>query len=392
MVKLKLSPGQAAAAARAVYSLKDGRSSIEKVFDGMSLTNYFRLDNKAVNLNASTGAFNFKTETGFGLMAMGKGKKFEGHALLACRGTASLKDWLTDFNISMHRSTSGQNVHAGFNRTFQGFRREVKQFIQINRPSVVHCVGHSLGGALANLCADEIVRNQSSPQVALYTFGAPRVGDSRFANRLTLNQKIGTENIHRVYHSSDPVSMIPLWPFMHAPLNTGECYVEKTMGINPFQHMMGNYLKSVGHLNKQKDWGRLRRNHPGWDSHCIEWATSTKASMFGGLNLYNLTMLSKAIQVVVNKVVTAGVTVGAGFVLKGGVTILDQLSFCLHQSSMQSAESKGFVKGIMRRILEMCHVSYPRDASITKTFIRFVLRTLMLTIAAPVRMALNMSE
>lgn len=47
----------------------------------------------------------------------------------------------------------------------------------------VICVGHSLGGALATICALEIAhRFKTAISLQTYTFGCPRVGDRRFAN------------------------------------------------------------------------------------------------------------------------------------------------------------------------------------------------------------------
>jgi predicted lipase len=47
-------------------------------------------------------------------------------------------------------------------------------------PLHVFCTGHSLGGALATLCALEM-RQRLGLRVELYTFGSPRVGSPQFA-------------------------------------------------------------------------------------------------------------------------------------------------------------------------------------------------------------------
>lgn len=77
--------------------------------------------------------------------------------------------------------------------------------------TMVHCIGHSLGGAIANLAA-EWAANTLNKKVKLYTFGSPRVGfaSGGFANKLTT--ALLPENIHRVYHNNDPVPMIPTFP------------------------------------------------------------------------------------------------------------------------------------------------------------------------------------
>src|SRR5690625_5942183 len=78
----------------------------------------------------------------------------------------------------------------------------------------VHCIGHSLGGAVATLAADCVARNRPNP-VRLCTFGAPRVGGNFFARSCT--NLVGEENIMRVFHTTDPVPMMPIFPYTHAP-------------------------------------------------------------------------------------------------------------------------------------------------------------------------------
>ncbi len=55
----------------------------------------------------------------------------------------------------------------------------------------VFVAGHSLGGALANLAAYDIVKGlklvDRKTTVSCYTFGAPRVGNYAFAHEYTTN-------------------------------------------------------------------------------------------------------------------------------------------------------------------------------------------------------------
>ena len=46
------------------------------------------------------------------------------------------------------------------------------------------CVGHSLGGALATVCAVWAPEQYPLAPVSLYTFGQPRVGNDEFVSHL----------------------------------------------------------------------------------------------------------------------------------------------------------------------------------------------------------------
>ncbi len=222
----------------------------------------------------------------------------------------------------------------------------------------------------------------------LYTFGAPRVGDAGFAFNLSTHNRLSSDNIHRVYHSGDPVARVPFWPFVHSPQPTGECYVGKSGGytINPMQHKMSNYIKSVG----DRSWQSMQCPHPTWDFHCIEWATSPDSMKRAGLNLYNLTMASKAIQIAIKKVLTFGWN-SSGTILVAGATALDQLSYLLDKAANISDEDEGFIRNILKRILKMCGVTVREGFSLTFAFIHYALRTLMFAIATPVNIALSVA-
>jgi len=290
----KLSPVEAGIVADGIYTVGEG-GSLKDTFQDSGVDSYFDFTNSATVLDARSGAFQLKTKSGFATAVKGKGD-YKSHALLAFRGTMGFKDVLTDANAGI-QARSGSAVHAGFNRTFEDMDAAIHQFISITRPSYVHCVGHSLGGALANLCAESLLSRSDCPKLSLYTFGAPRVGFSSFVEKLSNNKQLGAKDIHRVYHGGDPVSMVPLWPFVHAPQPSGECYVGKALGFNPMQHLMGNYMASI---KSHKGWETLRCAHPNLNDHWKEWLESPKTFRFAGLNLYNLRMLSKAIQIAVN--------------------------------------------------------------------------------------------
>ena len=68
--------------------------------------------------------------------------------------------------------------------------------------------GHSLGGAMTVHAAIDAILSGwiSSDRVAVYTFGQPRVGNSKFGKVLTNN----TQEVFRIVHNRDLVAHIPL--------------------------------------------------------------------------------------------------------------------------------------------------------------------------------------
>lgn len=74
--------------------------------------------------------------------------------------------------------------------------------------------GHSLGAAIAVHAAIDMV-SINIPVAVLYTYGAPRVGDSKFSQWFESFTKI--PNKYRVTHGRDPVPHLPPedWGFIH---------------------------------------------------------------------------------------------------------------------------------------------------------------------------------
>ncbi len=72
----------------------------------------------------------------------------------------------------------------------------------------IHCVGHSLGGALATLAANWLKSfPEVNAKVHLYTFGAPRVGGKSFSMNAT--QRL--DSIFRCVNGADPVPKVPVY-------------------------------------------------------------------------------------------------------------------------------------------------------------------------------------
>jgi len=101
-----------------------------------------------------------------------------GYAALVFRGTVGrLASWLGNLDMAMTPWPRGGRVHRGFNTMLMELWDEISKALDAVHVPLFY-TGHSLGGALATLAAS------LRPPQAVYTFGAPRVGDAAFAETL----------------------------------------------------------------------------------------------------------------------------------------------------------------------------------------------------------------
>lgn len=362
-----LTPRMSAYAADNVYRIISN-VDVSRRFHS-SLLNSFELSS-ASRFEGTAGALVFKYRSGFGVIARGKGE-FQGDALLAIRGTDDLvRDLVfTDLNMSVQLSSTGRLVHGGFNKTFNSFySQHVRPFLRKFHPNQVHCVGHSLGGALATLTADRIAVDGLAKPV-LYTFGSPRVGGEPFARQVTA--KLGAENIHRVYHKTDIVSMVPMWPFVHVPNPGIDCYINSP-GAIPWitYHDMEKYIDSVTEHN----WEALHVAQPKQDFDHLAKVWLNRRIQYG-ITTASLMMFHYTLVYLLKKIVYAtGVVVQAG--LASSLTLLDMLAQALAKGAQASKEILSEVKGLMMRVLSMLGNVGARVVDVTVDFIRRVLTAL----------------
>jgi hypothetical protein len=248
---IELSPRLAANFATQIYTVNGGNKVALKLF--LKRREFDQTDIKL--LKGDIGGRIFRaTKDGFGLCAKGGGT-YKGDLFLIFRGTTTANnkaDLVTDGRIGIERSKSGLPVHIGFNHTFTSMLPDIRKFIlEAKSLGTIHCIGHSLGGAVASLAADWVSRN--TPNLTkLYTFGAPRVGTDWFVKSTT--SSIGADNMHRVYHRTDPVPMVALYPFMQAPYGRNGHYQYSSQPLTTGDaHRMAAYIDSVG----EKAWGQM---------------------------------------------------------------------------------------------------------------------------------------
>ncbi len=372
---------EAWSAADNVYAAKDGVDAVKMSFqDDRRTLLHDKFDFSGLSfMNSKTGAF-IKVKSGFSVIVPGKEIGNKNEVLIAIRGTDLKSDWLTDANFSTHVSSTGRIVHAGFDRVFKELEPHFKSYFAKNNPTTVHCVGHSLGGAIAGMTADWIT-HKGIGKAKLYTFGSPRVGFQDFATRLT--QRVKSENMYRVHHDNDFVSLVPLWPFVHTPQPGTSCCIQNH-GFGTFgAHKMSNYFTSLELSEDSIDaWDALRLiPEPPTSKNEIEtWLALTPLSI---INAYSLKMIGKAIEYILY---AAGI--GGQLVLMSGISYFDKLSYALEYAWKASKEVASWVEYLIRKILKLTGQAVTAVTNITVEFIRWVFRQLMLVVRRLVDLAL----
>ncbi|RHY55213.1 hypothetical protein DYB37_002549 [Aphanomyces astaci] len=146
--------------------------------------------------------------------------------ILSFRGTGSLKNGLTDLksrqvlfpgmrfkaqrgDLKRRYHRSDVYVHVGFLQAYMALQVDLHDAVRrlprpTNQPLQLFCTGHSLGGALATLCALDMALAQPNVTVTMYNFGSPRVGNHTF--QMLFNATVCG---FRVVNDGDVVTQLP---------------------------------------------------------------------------------------------------------------------------------------------------------------------------------------
>lgn len=173
----------------------------------------------------------------------------DGSIILAFRGTEGIREWILDFDfIPMpFPDCPDCEIHSGFYDGWLALRDQVLAAFQSFHASaapVIHVTGHSLGAALANVAALDLMATYKYTNLAtLYNFGQPRLGNEAYAQfyEATVTNRTGVSrsslrgaaaaaaaalgdgagtHAYRVVHNADPVPQLPpqAFGFKHSPL------------------------------------------------------------------------------------------------------------------------------------------------------------------------------
>lgn len=172
--------------------------------------------------------------------------------VLVFRGTLSMEDWMTDLNFrqtepSFLETPGAQLVHTGFDTLYATMRDNVYAALEGAFPNAerVFVTGHSLGGALATLCAMDLASN-TKHKVICYTYGSPRVGNVRFAEAY----QAALPNSVRVWNRYDTIPDLPAAGLAGTTYQHVQPAQEVVQG--PYDNMSGNHSPTTYYLGMQR--------------------------------------------------------------------------------------------------------------------------------------------
>jgi triacylglycerol lipase len=126
-------------------------------------------------------------------------------AVVVFRGTDDRYDWFTNLNTLTTETPQGP-IHSGFSQAYLPLKPQIVKLLDRRKSKHLWITGHSLGGALAVVCAYDLIENQRRVIDGVMTFGQPMVAGKQLADHL--DRLLIGKHAHFV-NESDIVPRIP---------------------------------------------------------------------------------------------------------------------------------------------------------------------------------------
>jgi triacylglycerol lipase len=162
-------------------------------------------------------------------------------AVVTCRGTEPT-DWndvKADLSIGRASTEPAGWIHRGFKREVDNLWPRLEQAL-VNNTRTLWFAGHSLGGAMAAICAGRCALSHihSNPR-AMFTYGSPRIGNGRYVHFVKFEA-------YRWVNNNDIVTRVP-------PAWLG--YRHKGQEV---------YLNAYGRIRRLNWWQRVKDRWRGF--------------------------------------------------------------------------------------------------------------------------------
>ncbi|WP_407944235.1 lipase family protein [Paenibacillus durus] len=179
--------------------------------------------------------------------------------IVAFRGTSSTSDWISDIIASQKRFKYIKEdclTHRGFTDIYSSARSGIiSALTRLSPDKTLYITGHSLGAALATLCAIDIAANTVYSSPNLFTFGSPRVGDPAFAKAFSKYVR----NSYRIANLFDVVTYAPpsvyklpkrekKYYYSHVQTLRSLSFQNGGVGLN---HIIGSYFVELSQAQPQ---------------------------------------------------------------------------------------------------------------------------------------------
>lgn len=164
------------------------------------------------------------------------------HRVVALRGTDSFPDLLDDAEVALVRmdgKLAGLRCAEGVARLAASLRDEVRTALAAGGSAPIVVVGHSLGGAVVAVLGLELALE--GDDVSLFSFGASRPGDRKFARSLG-------RNVRQVWRVVNKKDLVPHWPPLWLCYRHGGQAVKVRFpdAEGPFEnHSIARYCRAV---------------------------------------------------------------------------------------------------------------------------------------------------
>jgi triacylglycerol lipase len=188
--------------------------------------------------------------------------KTDDNRIIICfRGTepTQMTDVMADLKAWPKRSKEKGLVHFGFVEALDCVYAKIEECLErislgLADETKVICTGHSLGAAVATICASRIDAHE------LYTFGSPRVGNASFIKEM----KADNIKHYRFVNNNDVVTKVPF----------------AIMGYKHGGELQ--YINHYGNIRKMTPWQRTKDQ---WRGRLAAWK---KRQPFDGVMDHNI--------------------------------------------------------------------------------------------------------